>query len=65
MSGKDIAEINEIILEEIEKLKIPENEKELLIKLLHFEKISHNLGKQSYQETYKMMLEETMLKRDK
>lgn len=65
MSFKDSIEINEIIIEEIEELKIPELEKELLYKLLQFEKQNHNTGKQAYQDKYKQLLEEILLKKNK
>lgn len=67
MSIREISEINEIILDEIEKLKIPNNEKKLLVELLQFEKENHNKGKQTYQyqDQYKAFLEKAMLKREK
>ena len=61
---KDNLEINEIIIDEIEKLKITDDEKELIYKLLHFERANHNTGKSKYQEAYKKYLEEMMLKVD-
>lgn len=62
MSIKDNLEINEIIIDEIEKLKTSEEEKELLYQLLHFERTNHNTGKSKYQDEYKSLIEKTMLK---
>ncbi len=65
MSVKDLLEINEIIIDEIENLKITFDEKELLYKLLHVERGNHNTGKSEYTEKYKKAIEEMMLKSDK
>jgi hypothetical protein len=61
---KDFLEINDIIIDEIEKLTIPEDEKELLYKILHHEKTIHNTGKSKYQDEYKKFIEEMMLKKE-
>ena len=65
MSIKDNLEINEIIIDEIEKLKITFDEKELLYKLLHVERSNHNTGKSEYTEKFKQAIEVMMLKSDK
>ena len=54
--------INEKILEEIDRLKIDSNEKDLLRELLEFEKRNSEGGKNTYNDTYLEILEKFMIR---
>ena len=54
--------INEKILEEIDRLKIDSNEKDLLRELLEFEKRNSEGGKNTYNDKYLEILEKFMIR---
>ena len=58
---KDL-EINQMIRDEIEKISMPDYEKDLIYSLLYFERKLHSEGKITFQQEYQRQLGNTVVR---
>ena len=55
-------EINQIIRDEIERISMPDYEKDLIYSLLYFERRLHSEGKITFQKEYQRQLGDTIMR---